>query len=410
MKQSLRASVGSVLVAVGTRMGAVVLLIATMAAIVFALLNFDQRVRFESPDDGVSWRDTDHGIVAQQVLASSPAEKVGIHAGDRLLEVSGVTVYRALDVTKKLWHAGLWTQVRYKLARNGEEFETSLVLAPADKPASIENYLRFAGLLYLFIGFFILWKRWNGPRAIHFYVFCLVSFIFCSFHYSGKLDAFDFEVYWVGIVARLLAPTLLLHVALGFPERTEPASRSLRNWFLIYSAPIVFLAVHVFVAGGSLGFMPWLGSRIVLDKAELGYFGLCYLATGLIFYGSYRNAPSGVLRQQLKWLMGGTVVGSLPCVLFYILPFVFGTTLAVWLKFSVLSLVLIPLCFGYAIIRYLLMDVDIILNRGLAYTAATAGVLVVFFALIGLSGLVVHRQANGKWGRVLAIVIAASIF
>jgi len=56
------------------------------------------------------------------------------------------------------------------------------------------------------------------------------------------------------------------------------------------------------------------------------------------------------------------------------------------------------------------MDVDIIFKRGLAYTAATAGVLVVFFALVALIGLVFHTQANGMWGGVLAIVIAASIF
>src|SRR5579859_468806 len=397
MKQSLRASVGSVLVAVGTRVGAVVLAIATMAAIVFAILNFDQRARFESPDDGIAWRDTDRGVEAWHVAPSSPAEKAGIRRGDQLLEIGGAPVASSVQATKKLWRAGLWTQVRYKLARNGEEFETLLVITPAEKPASIENYLRFAGLLYLFIGFFILWKRWNAPRAIHFYVFCLVSFIFCSFHYSGKLDTFDYEVYWAGIVARLLAPTLLLHFALVFPERTEPAARSVRNWVLVYSAPLVLLAVHFFVASGNLGFVPWLGARVLLDKIELGYFGLCYLVTGLVFYFSYKNAPSGVLRQQLKWLMGGTIVGSVPCALFYILPFVLGTTLAVWLKFSVLSLVLIPLCFGYAIIRYRLMDVDIIFKRGLAYTAATAGVLVVFFALIGLIGLVFHTQANGKW-------------
>jgi PAS domain S-box-containing protein len=108
--------------------------------------------------------------------------------------------------------------------------------------------------------------------------------------------------------------------------------------------------------------------------------------------------------------MGGTIVGSVPCVLFYILPFVFGATLATWMKLSVLSLVLIPLCFGYAIIRYRLMDVDIIFKRGLAYTAATAGVLVVFFALVALIGLIFHTQANGMWGGVLAIVIAASVF
>src|SRR2546430_6941343 len=360
MKQSLSASVGSVLVAVGTRVGAVVLAIATMAAIVFALLNFDQRARFESPDDGVSWRDTDHGIVAQQVLASSPAEKVGIHAGDRLLEVSGVTVYRALDVTKKLWHAGLWTQVRYKLARNGEEFETSLVLAPADKPASIENYLRFVGLLYLFIGFFILWKRWNAPRAIHFYVFCLVSFIFCSFHYSGKLDSFDYEVYCANIAATLLAPALLLHFALVFPDRGQGSHSLLTK--LAYVPALILGAIHIAVANRFLGFIPWGGSREALAQLELGYFGLLNVVAGAIFYLTFRKTAPGVLRQQLKWLTGGTLVGSVPCTLLYILPFILGKNPAVWMKFSVLSLVLIPRCFGCAIIRYRLMDVDIIFN------------------------------------------------
>ena len=80
--------------------------------------------------------------------------------------------------------------MRYKLARQGQEFETPLVTAPAEKPTSIENYLRVVGLLYLFIGLFIFARRWNAPKAVHFYVFCLVSFILYSFHYSGKLDSF----------------------------------------------------------------------------------------------------------------------------------------------------------------------------------------------------------------------------
>ena len=391
-------------------MGAVVLAIATMAAIVFSILNFDQRARFESPDDGVSWKDTDHGVQALKVEPNSPAAKAGIQEGDQLLEINGAEVASSVQATKKLWRAGLWTQVRYKLARNGEDFETRLITAPPEKPALIDNYLRVAGLLFLFIGFFILWKRWNAPRAIHFYVFCLVSFIFCSFHYSGKLDAFDYEVYWSEIVARLLAPTLLLHFALVFPERTERASRSARNWLLIYSIPVVLLTIHVLVASQNLGFFPSLGARVFLTKLEFGYLGLCYLAAGLVFYFSYKNAPSGVLRQQLKWLMGGTIAGSVPCAFFYILPFVAGANTTTWMKLSVLSLVLIPLCFGYAIIRYRLMDVDIIFKRGLAYTAATAGVLVLFFALVALIGLVFHTQANGMWGGVLAIVIAASVF
>src|SRR6267378_6246236 len=102
MKQNLRVSVVSVLVAIGTRVGAVILAIATMAAIVFALLNFDQRARFESPDDGISWRDTDGGVEALLVVPNSPAQKAGIRAGDHLVEFNEARVTNALQVTKKL--------------------------------------------------------------------------------------------------------------------------------------------------------------------------------------------------------------------------------------------------------------------------------------------------------------------
>src|ERR1700736_1087713 len=216
MKQNLRVS-----------LGAVVLALATLAAVIFAFLNFQQRSKFELVDDGVAWLDTDHGIEAWRVAKGSPAVLAGIRPGDHLVEIDGVKVGRAVQVTMRLSRAGLWTQVRYKLSRGGQEFETPLVTAPADKPTSIENYLRVVGLLYLFIGLFIFVRRWNAPKAVHFYVFCLVSFILYSFQYSGKLDAFDYEVYWAGILAGMLAPALLLHFALVFPERGEGPVRSL---------------------------------------------------------------------------------------------------------------------------------------------------------------------------------------
>ena len=119
--------------------------------------------------------------------------------------------------------------------------------------------------------------------------------------------------------------------------------------------------------------MPWLGSRILLDKIELQLPGSYFLAAATgVSTRAFRDAPSGVLRQQLKWLTGGTLAGTLPFALLYVVPFVLDAVPRAWMKFSALSLVLIPLCFGYAIIRYRLMDVDIIFKRGLAYTAATA--------------------------------------
>ena len=71
-----------------------------------------------------------------------------------LLAINDAPVPKAAHVARRLYRAGQWTLLRYKLERNGEEFETRLITTPPHKPISVENYLRVVGLLYLFIGLF----------------------------------------------------------------------------------------------------------------------------------------------------------------------------------------------------------------------------------------------------------------
>jgi len=387
------------------RLGAVVLALLTLAAMVFAVLNFQQRSRFILPDDGVTWMDSPAGVVAWHVVADSPAAKAGIKQGDIVEAIRGTTIHRATDVTRILFHVGPWAEIRYEMHRGGATFETPVVTAPQENPSSIENYLRITALLYLFIGLFIFARRWNAPRAIHFYIFCLVSFILYSFHFSGKLNGFDYTVYWANVVSLLLQPALLVHFALVFPER--------RGWLwpklvAVYSVPAALFTLHFFVASGTLNFLPAISTRIRLDKLEFAYLGIYFLAAAAIFLFSFRRAPSGILRQQLKWVTGGTFAGTLPFLLLYVVPYVFGIVPQTWMKVSVYSLALIPLCFGYAIIRYRLMDVDIIFKRGLAYTFATAGVVAIYFAAIAVIGELFHTTlTTSPAGAVIAIVVAA---
>jgi PAS domain S-box-containing protein len=287
-------------------------------------------------------------------------------------------------------------------------FETPLVTAPQDTSSSIENYLRITALLYIFIGLFIFVRRWNAPRAIHFYVFCLTSFILYSFHYTGKLNSFDYTIYWANVVALLLQPALLVHFALVFPERRGTLWPKLAA---VYALPLALVTLHIFIATGTLDFLPAFSTRYWLDKVEQANLGIYFLLAATIFLFSYRRAPSGVLRQQLKWVTGGTFAGSLPFLMFYIVPYILGVVPAPWMKLSVFSLALIPLCFGYAIIRYRLMDVDIIFKRGLAYTFATAAIVGIYFAGIALIGETFHtRWPTGPAGGVIAIVVAAFLF
>lgn len=397
---------------VAGRFAAILLVLLTIAAVVFGIINLQQRLSFNVPDDGVSWIDNQRGVEAVFVAPASPGEQAGIKPGDVLVSIDAQPINRATDVVKRLWALGIWSQARYEILRQNRSFNTSLITAPAPKPISIENYLRFVGLLYLFIGLFIFVRRWNASRAMHFYGFCLVSFMLFSFHYTGKLNSFDWEVYWAKIVALLAAPALLVHFALVFPERSA-VCRSLQRLLLLacYLPAIILLGLHIYVATGRAGFSPSFPARIAIDQLELVYLALCFLLAAAIFLRSYSRAPNGVLRQQLKWVTGGILAGILPFGALYILPFSLGAVPRQWMNLSALSLVLMPLCFAYAIVRYRLMDVDIIFKRGLVYTAATGAVMAVYIALVALIGALFHTaRPNGLLGVTIAVLIAAFLF
>ena len=397
------------------RLGQVSLALLTLAAFVFGILNFSQRSTFITPEDGVSWEDSPAGVRAFLVTSGSPADTAGIKPGDIVKVIKGPghgrEIQRAVQVTQELFKAGPWAKLTYSVNRGGSEFDTSVVTSAAEQPTSIENYLRVAGLLYLFIGLFVFVSRWNAPRAVHFYIFCLASFILYSFHYSGKLNPFDWTVYWANVVALLIQPAVLLHFALVFPERrASPLAHALRL-LAAYGIAGLLLLLHVDVATGAHVLVSSVRTRIRLDQMEHLYLGVCFLLAAIIFLRSFRRAPSGVLRQQLKWVTGGTLAGTLPFLLLYVLPFSMGFLPRWWMKFSALSLAIIPLCFGYAIIRYRLMDVDIIFKRGVAYTVATAGVVAIYFAVVSLIGQLFHAAwPTGPVGSVIPIVIAALLF
>ncbi len=110
-------------------------------------------------------------------------------------------------------------------------------------------------------------------------------------------------------------------------------------------------------------------------------------------------------------MTGGTLAGIVPFAILYIVPYSLGAIPRPWMNLSALSLALVPLCFAYAIIRYRLMDVDIIFKRGLAYTAATAGVLAVYVAMVAVIGALFHTAwPTGLAGEVIAIVVAVFLF
>lgn len=401
------------------RFSALVLAVITLGAIIFAGINFWKEGQFPTPVDGAWWKETGGILRATGITPEGPAAKAGIKLGDQLVAIDGQPIQTITDregrvvaaahvlLQRSLYGAGVWSRATYKLSRNGTEFEIPVILAPADK--SLNQVLRLIALVYLGIGMYVLFRRWTAPKSTHFYLFCLVSFVFYSFHYTGKFNVFDSIVYWAGVVACVLQPALFLHFAITFPER----KKFIEKW--PWMAALVYLPAAALIGLQVYAIFFWAFTESLrwnLDRLQMIYQALFFATAAAILWNNYRKAFIPIVRQQMKWISRGTVLAIAPYTFFYVIPYLSGALATPAMKISAVSLVLLPLTFGYAILRYRLMDVDIIFKRGVSYTLATGAIVGVYFGIVaGLAEVVQHKLPNaGPAGLIAAIVITALAF
>jgi two-component system NtrC family sensor kinase len=395
-----------------SQLGGALLMILTAAAVIAAGISFQQQRKFHLPEDGVTWVDRTNAegrpvVVALHVAANSPAAKAGIKEGDVLRKINAFGIAESIDATRVLASVGAWKKAEYVLERNGIELTANVIIRESETRGSL-TYQYLAGLAYLVIGLFVYFRRGSAPMATHFYILCLASFIYTTFHYTGKLNNFDKVIYWGNVVGGLFAPTIFLHFALNFSPRWGVLWRRWWAGLLLYLPAAAFSATWVGFASGILrANVSLIELRWLLDKGWLLFLSAGYLLGGAVLALSTRQTSDAIVRQQLKWLRNGALFGVLPFCLFYVTPYLFGYLPGPYMQMSVLSMLLIPMTWAYAILRYRLMDVDLIFQQGYAHTLATLAVLGVIYGLIFSIGRVEELDPAAV---VLLILIATFIF
>jgi len=396
---------------VQTRRAVLPLALLTLAACIFAFLNFQKEANFEQPTDGVWWVEASAGnplgLHAERLLPDSPAERAGIKTGDVLTAIDGEPTPRLAQAVQQMFRTGTYRRATYSLVRSGVKLDVQVILEPADRTDGYTS--RMIALVYLFIGLYVLFRRWTAPRALHFYLFCLASFVLYAFRYTGKLNEFDWIIYWSNTVALALQPALFLHFAATFPD--EARRKGVRWWIgLLYLPGACLVSLHL----AALNY--WQATEQLhhrLDQISLGYLALFYVLAAVVLFFDSRKVQTPLRRQQLKWLMRGTLLAVVPFTCFYVVPYLADWQTPIWLgRVAGLFLVFLPLTFSYAIVRYRLMDVDLIFKRGVSYTLATGALVGTYFGIVGILAEIVHtRLPNfGAWGLIITVVVTAQVF
>lgn len=135
----------------------------------------------------------------------------------------------------------------------------------------------------------------------------------------------------------------------------------------------------------------------------------------------YRRQATAVQRQQIKWVTFGFLLVALNLLLDFAVfniypaltgnyPLTTGSKALLWElgqdTFAHLSQLALAVCFGLAVFRHRLWDIDLILNRTLVYGGLTALIVTLYVVIVGSLGALFHTPTNAVTGLVATAVIA----
>ena len=395
-----------------------------------AALNLYQRAYHKlPPTDGVVWVESENGIFAEKVHPGFAAARAGISAGDRLLGIAlegqqTEEVRTATDVQLYLDIAGVSGNLTYLYQRPSYSFANNYYFADLRNIDTLPRwtpsmfFLLLVGVVWLAVGIFVLVKQGSGsPFVIHFATLCLSAFVFHVYRPIGTGEDFDLVVSLLDSLAFVLFSSLFMHFCLRYPTRTEVFDSVRWKNLAIYIPAIILSAATILLSTYSLVLSERMSetvyesvSRLDLigrsDFLNFGYFVVGIGVGAALLIRRFIIQKQALVRQRLKWAMWGTIVALVPIVSFQTAKYFTDLPDDSWISAAVtLPLALIPLSFGHSVVRYRLMDVDIVVRRTLVYAMTTLAIA----AMTGGVALGVIFLAIGENLSVAEIVIRGII-
>jgi len=382
------------------------------------------------PYDGVVVDPNRGDLVIQSVRIGSGAAAAGLVAGDRIVGVARQIVRTPAEAARALQQQRIGDTVAYLVERRGQLLEVEVVLGPRRLGSGLYLYACVAGFLFFFIGLFVLLQQPDVPDRSPAQVFSVMSTLFMLFLVCRLRPAsyswVDHLVLTTGNLSLLALPAAFLHFFLVFPRRFtlslgvgEEGSGSPRalltlERFLNSSRLITIIyLLPPMLYGASLAAGALLDVKVrMVSGAPLPSWVLMgdYLILGLLaLFASLMRAGEGRERRQIATLFAGTVLGVTP---FLVLGVGFPSLLRDdrFLLLGVMPMLIVPLTFGYAIVRYQFFNIRVIVRRSLLYTLTTAVVAVVYAVGIAAFNLLFRDASLGRspyYPAVLALAILA---
>jgi sigma-B regulation protein RsbU (phosphoserine phosphatase) len=355
----------------------------------------------QKPDLGLAV----HRLRIQQVAPEGPAARAGLQPGDQVVAVGERPI---ASMTR--WHALMagdysLTPRRITVRRAGADAPVTVTITPRRPTRSRMVFnlsIWLAGLSFLMIGWWVHGARHDAVGR-NFFGLCLVFAFFLADVPDLPSAGYQAARQMVRELLQYLWPVYFLRFFLMFPATGSVTSG--RGGRLLFVPALALMAV---TTGAVLaGVQEDSRTATLLQGAAQIYF-LGYFAAGLgVFARKVLRRDRPVLHTKLRVILLGILGGVLP---FLVAAAVGGGVLPAFGHWEYLgfSLLLVPVSFGLAIMRYGALDTAFVVRTSVVYGLLTALVLTGYVACAGILGSVLARTHAVSAYPVLVLAVAAT--
>ncbi|MFC1998892.1 HD domain-containing phosphohydrolase [Chloroflexota bacterium] len=347
------------------------IIMATIGVLATVVCVFFFWVSIEKPYIGAILTLNDDGNwIVDNVDSNGLADQEGIRAEDKVKDTTIIKGKSLSEVSSEYAKTGFISPrlITYLEVEGGLSVSTDL--KPTDDQILETITLSAIALAFLLIGIFVFVKKPLKRSSNVFFLTTLATgVIFSSVVAAERGIAASFEIEYSFLI---VLPWMVAHLFWIFPVKKAALPKYKWVEYLFY-LPCIIMLILFFTVGNKLGQSAEWFTQIWLINLAAGLL----LGIGTLFH-SYITATFVRIKQQSKIMFGGMVLAILPILILFVLSdLVLGRSL-VQSQFATLPLLFIPISIGYTIVRYQLMDIDLVIRRSIAYGLLTIGLIAIY--------------------------------
>ncbi len=395
--------------------------------ILIALINIYFTVNINSvSNDECLWIDKQItpdslAVIIKLVKVEGVAWKAGIRDGDQLLAINSISI------TGRIMAQGILNQfnegeyAKYTVKKNGEVFTTNVKIK---KLFFIQPFtLGLLGLFWMLIGFVVLIAKPEGTVQKLFYGIGAASVLSTTFvlFQSNFLTDIGLSGFVLLIISYLWAlstcflPFLIMYFFWIFPRQFKFIEKKWVKASIFIIPGILFIGIFIIIVltfvFNRLTFADFIKIALSLQLLNAAANIVAYIS--LII--NYRRLETKEEKKPVKIILAAFTLALIASLYTSIVaPAIIDTIFNSPEFYTPIILVLIvPLAFGYAIFKYQLMDVSVVVRNTITYGTATISILAIYFLIVYLLGQTISQAIGTEYQGIIAgaaFIIFAIIF